>query len=229
MATLWEEKLEFPDASEVHWSTRTIMTVFIAASLISAVFFGLGYSFGRGGTSKATLNTSASQITNSPAFASEQPPQQSTIKPVLRQVATLPTPIPLRAADPGATAAFHSSQSVLHSVEGSVGQRAMPTLAQEHQQPRLLEQGRSARQAVESSAFEGSHYMVQVGAVADHKDAQTLVSQLRRRGFHARIYSAKHDKFLHVQIGPFTNAHQAETMRHHVLASGYHAILKRAS
>lgn len=229
MAALWEEKLEFPDVSEVNWSTSTIMAVFMAASLVSAVFFGLGYSFGRGGTSKATLNTSASQTTNSPAVASERSPQRSTIKPVLRQVATLPTPIPLRAAGPGVTADSNLNRPALHPVEGAVGQRVTQAPAQDHQQPRMLEQGHSARQAAKSSAFEGSHYMVQVGAVADHKDAQTLVSQLRRRGFHAGIYSAKHDKFLHVQIGPFANAQQAQTVRHHVLASGYRAILKRTS
>ena len=71
--------------------------------------------------------------------------------------------------------------------------------------------------------------MVQVGAIGNRKDAERLVAQLRKKGFYAGIYRGKHDKFLHVQIGPYKNEQQAQSMRHHLMASGYHAILKSAS
>jgi len=71
-----------------------------------------------------------------------------------------------------------------------------------------------------------AHIMVQVGAIGNRRDAERLVGQLRRKGLHAGIYPAKHDKFLHVQIGPFKDAAQAQRERHQVMASGFHAILK---
>ena len=71
--------------------------------------------------------------------------------------------------------------------------------------------------------------MVQVGAIGNRKDAERLVAQLRKKGFYAGIYRGKHDKFLHVQIGPYKNEQQAQSMRHHLTASGYRAILKTAS
>jgi cell division septation protein DedD len=71
--------------------------------------------------------------------------------------------------------------------------------------------------------------MVQVGAIGNRKDAERLVAELRKKGFHAAIYPEKHDKFLHVQIGPFKDFAQAQSKRHQVMASGFHAILKSTS
>ncbi|MGC1783686.1 MAG: SPOR domain-containing protein [Acidobacteriaceae bacterium] len=230
MATLWEEKLELPEVSEVHWSTSTIMAVFMAASLVSAVFFGLGYSFGRGGTPKPTLNSAAIEPAGAPDSISQRtPPKPSPVQPVLRQAVASHPPLPLPTGDIGVTANSHPIPPTLHVAHGATNQPAIPAFAREHKQPRVLERDHPARQSANSNTSERARYMVQVGAVADSKDAQTLVSQLRRRGFHAGIYSAKHDRFLHVQIGPFANAQQAQTVRQHVMANGYRAILKHAS
>jgi cell division septation protein DedD len=78
------------------------------------------------------------------------------------------------------------------------------------------------------AAKSSSHIMVQVGAIGNRKDADRLVAELRKKGFHAGIYQMKNDKFLHVQIGPFKDAAQAQTKRHQVMASGFHAILKNS-
>jgi hypothetical protein len=56
MATLFEEDFDVHDSVEVHWSSSTILAIFFAASLISAVFFGLGYSFGGAGAGKHSLS-----------------------------------------------------------------------------------------------------------------------------------------------------------------------------
>ena len=73
MTAIWEEKLDGLDASEVHWSTGTILTIFFAASLITAVFFGLGYTFGRGGISMATTGTALSAMPAPPQTNGETP------------------------------------------------------------------------------------------------------------------------------------------------------------
>ena len=44
------EEPETADAAEASWHPGTVLVFFFAASLISAVFFGLGYSFGHHGT-----------------------------------------------------------------------------------------------------------------------------------------------------------------------------------
>ena len=65
MTALYEEDLDLYDPVEVHWNASTILAIFFAASLISAVFFGLGYSFGGADTSKHSVAvTSADTSSN---------------------------------------------------------------------------------------------------------------------------------------------------------------------
>ncbi len=203
MPTMLEEKLDLVDAAEVHWGTNTILAVFFAASLISAVFFGLGYSFGRGGTPKLTSGAAITESAGPPAgSASTQMP---------------------RPRDSQFDTQRGAAASALPSDRGS--DHARPLHVADPEASAI----QSRRATTASPAAAAAHYMVQVGAIGNRKDARTLVLQLRKRGFHAGIYSGKRDEFLHVQIGPFATAEQAETMRHRVIASGHHAILKHAS
>ncbi len=228
MAAVLEENFDLSDVAEVHWSANTILAIFFASSLISAVFFGLGYSFGRGGTAKSAMYTASSATISSPGTIGEQTQQQPASNVALRN-AVVPTPAtPIEAVDTHrVNDAQQSVPAALRPVSSAPSPRPKVVPARDTRPVPTAEQHSSA---VRGATADGAgRYMVQVGAVGDRKDARMLVSQLRKRGFHAGIYSAKNDKFLHVQIGPFTGAQQAQTMRHHVLASGYHAILKRAS
>ena len=192
MTALWEEQLETLDMGETYWSASTILAVFFAASLISAVFFGLGYTFGRGGAAKPALGIAAAD-----AAASTQSIEQHPRRSILAQTGIVSSPI-------------HNAAAARRA-----GNSARPALVQSRR----------------GSAAETGHarYMVQVGAVGNPRDARTLQLQLRRHGFHAGIYPGKHDRFLHVQIGPFATTEQADIVRHHIMASGYRAILKHAS
>ena len=220
MTALLEEKLETLDMGEAHWSASTILAVFFAASLISAVFFGLGYTFGRGGAAKPALGIAAADAAAS-APSNEQHPGQS----MLARTGIVSPPIYIYNAAVARRAgnSARSAHVSLQQVSEVRATRAGTALA-----------GRSRPTLVQSrrgSAVETGHarYMVQVGAVGNPRDARTLQLQLRRRGFHAGIYPGKHDRFLHVQIGPFATTEQADIVRHHIMANGYRAILKHAS
>lgn len=166
MPALCDDQLETTHTAEVHWSTGTILAVFFASSLISAVFFGLGYSFVRGGNTK-------------PAVASTEVPAVS--------------------------------QSSSHHAAGA------------------FSQGAAARTDPTVTRDSGGYTMVQVEASANRKEAERLVVRLRKKGFRAGIYRGRHDRFLHIQVGPYKNEQEAQSARHRLIASGYHAILKTAS
>lgn len=227
VSAMWEEKLDVLETSDVHWSTSTIMTIFVASSLISAVFFGLGYSFGRGGINKATAAIASSDVTRSPTPTAAAPTaQEMSSKPMLRGL------LPVQSTPAGSAVDTHSSsasqppvRAILKpvAVAQNIHKPASPVTATEINPPPFV-----AHTSVAASSG-ASRYMVQVGAIGDRKDAQMLVVRLRKRGLHAGIYPGKHDKFLHVQLGPFANMQQAKAMRHQVMASGYHALLKPAS
>lgn len=216
MAAVWDEELEAIDTAEVHWSTSTILAVFFAASLISALFFGLGYSFGLGGTAKPAFSMAS---TGASAAADEFASQSSTephaaLGASRRAAASSAMPRSIGSALP-VHAAFRPVSSVERAhVIAAKPARTAP--AETHAKAAALDP-------------DTAHYMVQVGAIGDRKDARRLVAQLRKSGFHAGIYPGKHDKYLHVQIGPFATTEQANTMRHRVLTHGYRAMLKHVS
>ncbi len=219
MAAMWEEKLEAIDTAEVHWGTSTILAVFFAASLISAVFFGLGYSFGRGGTPKAALDIPASSGSIEGPASTLNPPTPN----LSARTASHNDPVPLAVGDTAAVNT-HSGSDVHQPAHTTL--RQVSATQSKPAAGVLIQQSKPKTVALSAGV---TRYMVQVGAIGDRKDAQKLISQLRKHGFHAAIYPGKHDKFLHVQLGPFANAQQAQAVRHKVMASGYRAMLKTAS
>ena len=72
----------------------------------------------------------------------------------------------------------------------------------------------------------GQPIMVQIAAVSRQEDAEVLAGALRKRGFNPSVRPGSGDKFFHVQVGPFTDKTQAETIKQHLLADGYNAIMK---
>jgi cell division protein FtsN len=220
MTAWFQEEFDLHDTVEVHWSPSTILTIFFAASLVSAVFFGLGYSFGGAGSSKHSFT-----FNSAPAKANAAQPTVPLAKPTPLTASNQPSPTatvasngnvhPALAAPSTPPAALHSiaMTQVARAVVPAAAKKSVPSPIVRHDNP----------PAVEKSS---AHIMVQVGAIGNRRDAERLVGQLRRKGLHAGIYSAKHDKFLHVQIGPFKDAAQAQRERHQVMASGFHAILK---
>jgi cell division septation protein DedD len=73
----------------------------------------------------------------------------------------------------------------------------------------------------------GSGYFVQVAAVSKQEDAEALVESLKGHQYQAIISSQPSDKLFHVQVGPFTDIKEAESMRSKLVSDGYNPILKK--
>ncbi len=219
MTALFEENFDIQDPVEVHWSSSTILATFFAASLVSAVFFGLGYSFGGAGSAKHSLTFNSAPVNSSVAAPMVQP-----AKPTPLTASNQPSPIANLASSGNANLAVTAPSEhpvALRTIATTPAHAETPAMEKKSAPPPPVKH-ESARVSQKS----GAHIMVQVGAIGDRKDAERLVAELRRNGFHAGIYAAKKDKFLHVQIGPFKDVAQAQSKRRQVMASGFHAILK---
>lgn len=215
MTTIVEENGDIVEASQVHWSTGTILTIFFAASLVAALFFGLGFTFGPGRMA-AFAENGPSEAAATPSTQASEPPRQtaSTSANIHRSI----SPRYPSTSAPGKV----KLQAV--SATENVRSSAVPaTFAKSR-----IAQGTGATNQAAGTRVNENRYMVQIGAIGDRKDALTLVSQLRRQGFHAAIYPGVRDKFLHVQLGPFAGVQQAQAVRHRVIAHGYRAMLKPA-
>jgi cell division septation protein DedD len=70
-------------------------------------------------------------------------------------------------------------------------------------------------------------YTVQVAAVSRLEDAQSLVAALQRKQYPVFLANIPGDSLFHVQVGPFNELKDAETMRSRLAAEGYDAIVKK--
>ncbi|HUZ04895.1 MAG TPA: SPOR domain-containing protein [Acidobacteriaceae bacterium] len=204
MSILFEE-VESTE-NELHFSPGAILAIFMGITLVSAVFFGLGYSFGRTGNTSQLQHTLLTFGHSSPAPTASAIP--SPAPSAIQEPATIPNNAPI------AVAAQTPPIQAQPAITQPVAALASATMAPE---------ATSTAQAVSHSS-----YMVQIAAIVSRRDARALAAALQKDGLSAQVHSGSHDRFFHVQIGPFDSHQQAEDMRRKVIAAGYRAILKPA-
>jgi cell division septation protein DedD len=78
----------------------------------------------------------------------------------------------------------------------------------------------------DSPILPGHPIIVQIAAISRQEDAEVLAGALRKHGFNPSVRPGTTDKLFHVQVGPFTDKAQAESIKQHLLADGYNAIMK---
>ena len=136
MTVLFEDNFDIHDPVEVHWSSSTILAIFFAASLVSAVFFGLGYSFGGAGTSKHSLT-----FNTAPANTSAATPTVQPAKPTPLTASTQPSPITNLAAignaHPAATASIRTPGCIAHGRDDPDRSRSDSCGGEKERRPRL--------------------------------------------------------------------------------------------
>ncbi len=73
-------------------------------------------------------------------------------------------------------------------------------------------------------------FVVQIAAVTREEDAAALAGALRKKSYSVFVVNnpAVHDKFYHVQVGPFATQQDAEAMKAKLTGEGYNPIVKRS-
>ena len=73
-------------------------------------------------------------------------------------------------------------------------------------------------------------FVVQIAAVTREEDAAALAGALRKKNYSVFVVNnpAVHDKFYHVQIGPFATLQDADAMKAKLTGEGYNPIVKRS-
>jgi len=229
-----EEEEEETSAREITLSTASLLGIFFGLVLICGVFFGFGYSLGRGteqGAQAASLGT-GSATGAAPAdetAAANAPPAQAQENTEAPAKAT--PPVIVRHAKPDvaqdatgeeAPPPKHVSQALVAAIESEAPPKQPKPSA------RVAPPATVAATAAPSAApAPGTKPMVQIAAVARQEDADVLVSALRQRGYGVVVRSEPQDKLLHVQVGPFADRTQATAIKQKLLSDGYNAIIKQ--
>jgi DedD protein len=215
MRSLLDAEEEVDDKeSEITLSTASLLGIFFGLVLICGVFFGFGYSMGRGTGIPAPANKALSA-----SGASEPEVAASTPAPVVPERAepTAPlqaSPAPLRQADD--TPKDEAPRLVVPLKKPNAA-RNNPDV----ESPAVVAANMNAIAASDSKP------MVQIAAVARSEDANVLVTALRQRGYSVVVRSEPQDKLLHVQVGPFADRNQAVAIKQKLMADGYNAIIKQ--
>jgi DedD protein len=222
MKTLFDtEEEEEVKASEITLSTASLLGIFFGLVLICGVFFGFGYSMGRG-TGQGAAQTHA--LDNIPASTPGDGDESANAAPSAAAPAAT-------ADEPPASAKAASAPAVKTVVNEDAAAEddtpAKPAPPASSKPTAALKSVPAYVPPADASASSTGKPMVQIAAVARPEDAYVLVNALRQRGYSVVVRNEPQDKLLHVQVGPFADLTQAGAMKQKLLSDGYNAIIKQ--
>ncbi|HZR65978.1 MAG TPA: SPOR domain-containing protein [Terriglobales bacterium] len=189
--------------TEITLGTGKMLALFFALVILCATFFGLGYSMGHN-AAKTTAELLPSPGTSRNART------QSAGNGVLTTTAPQPE-----------TENKPADQQTTPGANGANGTTPASSANPADQS------AASGQTATGTQPAPTAGYFVQVAAVSKQEDAQALVDSLKARQYQAFIADPGADKLFHVQVGPFTDVKEAETMRTRLVNDGYNPILKK--
>jgi DedD protein len=191
--------------TEITLGTGKLLVLFFGLVAICALFFALGYSLGRKSepaitTASAAIAPQTTPAANKSSGAAPATQPMTFYKSVEQKDANaeLTPPNDTKAdASAGAANATTPQTATTNSSDTSV---ALPTTG----------------------------YFVQVAAVSKQEDADALVDALKKKQYPAFVAAqSASDKLFHVQIGPYSDVKEAESMRTRLIGDGYNPILKK--
>jgi len=202
-----------PQDTEITLGTGKLLVLFFALVAICAVFFALGYSLGR--KSEPSLTTAGvtslpqTSPNNTKASGGSQPAAPMTFYKSVEQKDATPELTPAAAT----------------KTEPAASQPASATPASGNSTPTQP----AASGAVDpNTTTPTSGYFVQVAAVTKQEDADALVDALKKKEYPAFVApQIPNDKFFRVQLGPYSDNKEAESMRTRLIGDGYSPILKK--
>lgn len=203
--------------TEITLGVKSILGIFFALALICGVFFGFGYSLGRGNGPKAAVAQSSQQTAAASAPDIKtivEPGSGSQNKPVAGEPAAQPSLNAATSVNPAAPAQPTTSPASQPAPQPAAAPAPAQPISAAYSLP------------ANTPATAPASIMVQIAAVAHRGDADVLVTALEQRGYHASVRSETGDSLLHIQIGPFATRNQARAMQARLLNDGYNAILK---
>ena len=190
--------------TEITLGTGKMLALFFSLVALCGLFFGLGFSLGRGSVRPLTGPEQA-QTGSGPALRNSAMKSNGSAAPQTTDSMTFYKTVEQKDANPPLPKAEVASK------EGSA-----------------KENGNNSAPPDPLTATAGPGYFVQVAAVTKQDDAQALVDALKKKQYAAFTSNTSSvDKFFHVQVGPFSDLKDAEATKAKLVSDGYNPILKR--
>lgn len=195
---------------EMTLSTGTVLAIFIGLALSWALFFGFGYSMGSHARQAAAtvVDPNATVPDTSGNFKNFKPSPGSPVG------APATTPQPTPAANVPTTPVAAANTTGKTTPPDATAATERPTATPIHLPP-----------PASSGPNQSGSFIVQIAAFSRADDAHLLVNALHTKGYNA-ITQVGADNLTHVQIGPYNNRKQAESMKQQLSSDGYNAMIK---
>ena len=187
--------------TEITLGVGKLLGLFFMLVVLCGVFLGLGYMLGRNSVKQEGM------------LATDAVPAgtiSTTAKPGAVQATPAPKPVTSESVQPAPADTKSSTSDVAAKPE--TPSSAAPA---------------TGGQAPEMKSLPGGGYVVQVAAVSKKEDADALQQALQHKQYPVVVTSGAVDKLFHVQIGPYAELKDAESMKSRLAADGYNAIVKR--
>jgi cell division septation protein DedD len=189
--------------TEITLGTGKLLVLFFGLVGICALFFALGYSLGR--KSEPAISTASAATAPQTVPGTSKASGGSAAAPPM----TFYKSVEQKDANPELTPATNAKTDTA------------PANATPAQTP-------PAGTPDPTTTLPTAGYFVQVAAVSKQEDADSLVDALKKKQYPAFVASpVPTDKLFRVQVGPFSDIKDAETMRARLIADGYSPILKK--
>jgi DedD protein len=189
--------------TEITLDVFKLLALFFALAALCGVFFGMGYSWGKNSAKSVAPDAAPSAV-----VAAERP---SAAKANDSQ-------------KPASNLTFY--KAVEDKNANSQLAPKEPASQTETAAPAPAEEARPAA-PVPLAVLPTNGYFVQVAAVSKQEDAEALVEALKKKQYPALIANSPADKLFHVQLGPYSDVKDAETMRTRLIQDGFNPILKK--
>lgn len=194
--------------TEITLGTARLLSLFFGLVIVCAVFFALGYTLGR----KADVGTaSASGTLPLPSASNGAKPAGSAASTPM----TFYKAVEQKDANPQLTPAPDAASAQAAGTSPNSSSPGSPSPSQ------------PANPADPVGTVPTAGYFVQVAAVTKQEDADSLVDALKKKEYPAFSSNSAVDKYFRVQVGPFADIKDAESMRSRLINDGYSPILKK--
>jgi DedD protein len=203
--------------TEITLGTAKLLGLFFGLVGICAVFFALGYTLGRKSDSGLAAATTLAPLRAAngvkPGGSGAAASTPMTFYKAVEQQNANPQ---LTSAAAVAATTDASRQQTAASSTSSAGSSSSGESVQTSNPPDPM------------APVPATGYFVQIAAVSKQDDADALVDALKTKLYPAFVASTSTtDKLFRVQLGPFGDIKEAETMRSRLISDGYNPILKK--
>jgi len=228
-----------------------LLGLFFMLVTICGVFFGIGYSLGKTSSREQALNDKSplSASLSAPAVGdpsaakpsaavtgkSEPEPGSSAAQEKAPTGPDLTFFNAVKRTDgnqPPATGEGKPSEGKAEPQEPPVAEASKPPAPAAASQTGGGDSGPAAKPeaGVVATTPPNGALVVQVAAVTREEDAAALAGALRKKSYNVFVVNnpAVHDKYYHVQIGPFGTLQSAEEMKARLAGEGFNPIVKKS-